>query len=442
MEANFLTLFQLNYLPTLFVQYDQIRLKVDQPVFLNFFLFSMFVLATSLTLKKTSHDQPFSVLQTEQMKGLAIIMIVVHHLYTYVLEDYQELRDINGLLGPSGVSVFLILSGFGLCVSLRKKGLKYFFYKRILKLYVPILFAMTSLIFLQHILLHPETNLLIHLTRIFTNLPGIDKNLWFILFILFWYCLVFLAFKLNLSDREKIIFLCLFSLLILTVPRFSPSWKINAFSFPIGCWLSFNSDTVIPQLKRHLNQRFLVILGILSSSLLILRITRGLSTQTAQLSFLGVLLAIGILAGTYFFYRGLKVRKLNLYVPKETLSTFLVFLALCSYLRWVFQYTFFEFKETPKWLFENFTHLLLAFFIILLISLMLKFSLYSSFLSFIGSISFELYLIHGMFLYTFDFILFRGSIYITFFIYFLAICLLSVLLNRVSASTSRLFLKH
>lgn len=151
---------------------------------------------------------------------------------------------------------------------------------------------------------------------------------------------------------------------------------------------------------------------------------------------------VGILTGVYFVFRIFKGKTLKFQVPTETLSIFLVILAIFPYLRWSFANTVFEFQAIPHWLIEAFPDLLLTVFVILLISLMTRFSVYSAFLSFIGGISFEIYLLHGMFMYSFDFILFRGSIYITFFVYFLAICLMSVLLQRVSLNMSRLLFKH
>ena len=55
----------------------------------------------------------------------------------------------------------------------------------------------------------------------------------------------------------------------------------------------------------------------------------------------------------------------------------------------------------------------------------------SPILSKIGSISFELFLIHGAFMYSYDFILFRGPIEITIFTYLIFIILLAFVLNRV-----------
>jgi peptidoglycan/LPS O-acetylase OafA/YrhL len=90
----------------------------------------------------------------------------------------------------------------------------------------------------------------------------------------------------------------------------------------------------------------------------------------------------------------------------------------------------------------NTSAILAAFAIFLLISLMLRFNLYSLFLNWIGEISFELYLLHGMLMYTFDFILFRGDISITFFIYFIFICLSSILLNKINSGVYDLVLKN
>lgn len=71
----------------------------------------------------------------------------------------------------------------------------------------------------------------------------------------------------------------------------------------------------------------------------------------------------------------------------------------------------------------------------LVLALMLKWQRFSPILSFLGWISFELFLIHNTFLIHFDFILFRGPIIIMFPIYFMGVCLLSLILKRLSEVT-------
>ena len=442
MTAISLKSFCLDHLGTIFNQYGQVKLSIDSPAFINYFLLFGFIFITLGTLKKVEADQPFSFLQTEQVKGVAIIMIVIHHLYTYVLQDYAELNIVSGMLGPSGVAIFLILSGFGIYISLNGKGIKNFFYKRVIKIYVPIVLAMSLHIILNHTFLPLSPNIVTEFIKIFTNLPQLDKNMWFILFILFWYCIIFWTFKLNLSNQQRILCLSLFSLIILTMPRISPSWKINAFSFPIGCWLGLNSAFVINRVKIYLKQPLIVIFGVLGSLLFGTVMLKIVTHQSNQTYFLRIALIAGVLAGAYFGYRAWESRRLQAQIPTETLSMFLVILAIFPYLKWSFASTVFEFQEIPHWLLEGFPDLLLTVFIILLISLMTKFSVYSAFLSFIGGIAFEIYLLHGMFMYSFDFVLFRGSIYFTFLVYFLAICLMSVLLQRVSLGVSKLLFKH
>lgn len=116
----------MNYLASFFLKYDEVKLSIDNPILLNFFIFLIFASLVIITLRKAENDYPFSFLPTEQIKGVAIIMIVIHHLYSFVLQSYPELDGISGMLGPSGVTTFLILSGFGLYLSIHKKGLNKF----------------------------------------------------------------------------------------------------------------------------------------------------------------------------------------------------------------------------------------------------------------------------------------------------------------------------
>jgi peptidoglycan/LPS O-acetylase OafA/YrhL len=61
----------------------------------------------------------------------------------------------------------------------------------------------------------------------------------------------------------------------------------------------------------------------------------------------------------------------------------------------------------------------------------------SLFFNFLGKISFELFLVHGALMYSYDIILFRFPLYFSFFLYLGFIIFLSYLLNKLFGVLSR-----
>jgi peptidoglycan/LPS O-acetylase OafA/YrhL len=83
---------------------------------LHLSLITIFSILFLSTLRKSSTEKPLSIQQTNQAKGLAIIIVIVHHVCVFVLRDPTPLLTLCRI-GFVGVSVFLILSGFGLAIS-------------------------------------------------------------------------------------------------------------------------------------------------------------------------------------------------------------------------------------------------------------------------------------------------------------------------------------
>lgn len=70
---------------------------------------------------------------TQLLKGLAILMVIVEHL-----GQVLHIAALNPL-GPIGVCLFLFISGYGLSYSYEKNGRNGYLKKRVLKVYVPYL---------------------------------------------------------------------------------------------------------------------------------------------------------------------------------------------------------------------------------------------------------------------------------------------------------------
>ena len=420
----------------LFVNHYQTKLQLDNPFFDVFLVVGLIVLFFS-TLRPSFNDDTLSSLQTNQLKGFAILLILFNHL-CYYTEPLPSLYGIWSEAGMVGVAIFLILSGYGLSISMQNKGIQGFFLKTVFRILIPIIFALGLLLFLKIFLEGAEHNILLEIPRILFFMHSLDGKTWFIIFILFWYCLLYLTFKFDLSNQHKLIFLFLVSLAIVSIPQTLHLAKANAFSFPFGCWMGLNSSFIKGKINKLLQQKKIILLSCLLGSVLLSAFLFNASEIfhfSAYSAILSVLILAVILSISYILYLSIfRNIKLNL-SPELIAGTLVISILYLNYLSMVFDLAIEEPFNIYWCLVRNFLNILITLILLVLISLMTKFKLYSLFLCFLGNISFELFLTHNTFLIHFDFILFRGPVAITWVIYFLLVCSLSLVLKRLSAKT-------
>ncbi|TAG96957.1 MAG: hypothetical protein EAZ09_05595 [Oscillatoriales cyanobacterium] len=422
----------------LFVNHYQTKLQIDNPFFDVFLVVGLIVLFF-ITLRPSFNDDTLSSLQTNQLKGFAILLILFNHL-CYYTEPSPSLYAIWSEAGMVGVAIFLIFSGYGLSISMQNKGIKGFFLKRVSRILIPIVFALGLLLLLKILLEGVEQNILLEIPRILFFMYSLDGKTWFIIFILFWYCLLYLTFKFGLSNQHKLIFLFLISLALISIPETMFLAKVNAFSFPFGCWMGLNSSSIKDKINKILNDKILNYIGCMLGSILLSTLLFKASEIfhfRAYSAILSILVLTVILSGSCIIYLS-AFRKVKFNLSPELIAcTFVVSLLYLNYLSMVFDLAI-EGPANIYWcLIRSILHISISLTLLLFISLLTKFKVYSLSLCFLGDISFELFLTHNTFLIHFDFILFRGPVAITLVIYFLLVCCLSLVLKRLSAKTVR-----
>jgi len=360
-----------------------------------FFILGVIFLLIMLSLRKANKTELLDTTSTDQIRGLAIIGIILLHYMTNtpVITIPPLYSEYFSPLGLIGVGCFLFLSGFGLTVSYLKQGIyKHYLPKRFIRILLPYWVVSILIILLDLLLLHtiiPVKYIALNLAGIIIfvdSAKNIDVVLWYVTYILLLYVTFYLIFIQKLSDRVKVCILFLVAMLSVFVfaylqnraYTYTQYWAIYSLYFPMGAVLGLNFEAI----KK-------------------------------------------------------KVQKIPLRDMKIIVLTALLVLFLYGYLV--------EFR-TPDLLHILNTYLsgLIFVFAIVLLSL---FKLYSKFLLFIGSISYELYLVHQPFQEKFDFLLFRQPYYVSFFLYFAFIVLLAYLLNRLvtarlSTKITRLLFSH
>ncbi|MDJ0738011.1 MAG: acyltransferase family protein [Nostocaceae cyanobacterium] len=418
----------------LFINHYQSKLQINNIFFDIYFVF-IFTLLVLITLRKSLNDRPLSLLQTNQIRGLGITLIILNHI-CYYTEPPPFLYGIWSEAGMIGVAIFLILSGYGLCISLETKGIQNFFTNRISKILIPLVLALSFLQFLYLTLTPDRGSILLALSQILFSMYSLDAKTWFIIFILFWYCLLYLTYKFQLSNKHKLIFLFGISCVIISLPQAHHLAKGNAFSFPFGCWIGLNSSFIKAKINQILHNKIIIIIPLLvgiffGSGFLIWHVGKFQWNSAYSIILLVVLISTAISA-FYFCYLYF-FKKVVFPVSSEVICSALVIAIIyLNYTSQVFEQNILG-KYNIYWGFiRSLANILFTSNFIILVSLTTKFKVYSLFLSFLGNISFELFLIHNTLLVHFDFLLFRLPIVIGFILYFLMVCLMSVVLKKLS----------
>ena len=214
----------------------------------------------------SASNKLLGVLHTEQVKGLAIFLVVLGHLWVHVSKT-----KIHFVLSGEAVSIFLIISGFGLTMSNKHKqiNLADFYSKRIRRVMVPYWIATILILSLDYLILSKKlpmgsflmTFVGINVTR---ELTSVDYVRWFVTFILLWYLLFFLC---HAKFGEKHIAISLIGIAIILLPLdyyvFRFGWY-QFLSFPAGCALAIYYDKLLSMFREKKKRVLLAFLAAIS----------------------------------------------------------------------------------------------------------------------------------------------------------------------------------
>ena len=213
------------------------------------------------------NDEFLSIRQTKAFQGFLAICIMLHHIGQKTcaswLPKQVKLKPGLELFVPSGfllVSVFVFFNGYGLYKSFHTKEnyLKGFFKKRILPI-VLALYSTTLVFFVARLLLHEEmdrTQVIYYLTSIKLCNP----YTWYVIVLPFFYLAFYLAFKFVKKDGIAVALVCLFSLAYALLGTsidhndvwMRGQWWYNCMHlFPIGVLFAKFENKIVPHLKKH-----------------------------------------------------------------------------------------------------------------------------------------------------------------------------------------------
>ena len=226
------------------------QISPDNPQFQTIIFGIIFCTALFFSIRKTERERFFSVSRTEELKGFAILAIILSHIGYFLSSDQRFLWPFSILAGV-GVNLFLFLSGFGLTLSSLKKPLNIFkFYlKRLRKLFVPFWIVISAFFMADYFILNRSYSLEIIIQSFLGFFPvadlflSLDSPLWYFSMILFYYLLFPLLFW------KRFPYLC--PLLLVIVSNYflkNPPleinndvlnlYKLHYLSFPLGVFFA------------------------------------------------------------------------------------------------------------------------------------------------------------------------------------------------------------
>jgi len=219
----------------------------------------------------------FDISATNASKGIALMLILWHHLF-YQHPEYGIIVFATAKLAKVCVAMFVVLSGYGLSESVKNKNINLFaFYKkRLTKLYlnywiIAAIFIPIGIIFMDRSLVtvfgnHEYLKLAIQMIglHMFTEVGyGYNATWWFMSLIVALYLLFPFIYK--IMQKYPYYFLALaFSIMFLSLPYVS-LLKPWILPFTLGIYLSNTNgfSVIIEKLKKLGYIRFVVLIALI-----------------------------------------------------------------------------------------------------------------------------------------------------------------------------------
>lgn len=360
-------------------------ISLNNAVVSTYIFIAIFVVAILLTLRPKVGREFFSPAVSQELKGLAILLIIFGHIGYFLVSDHRFLFPLSIAAGV-GVNIFLFLSGYGLCTSATSRPLSIwqFYKKRLAKLFIPMWLVLLIFLLLDYFILH-RTYAGSYIALAFVGwfrtadlATDINSPLWYFSLILFYY----LLFPLVFSKKYY--------------------WLSALFIYLSSYFL----------LRGHEASRFVDIINLFKIHLLAFP--------------LGLLLG-GIYAQRHRLNSLVKV--MRAFIHHQKISHMIGYYIFSIILLGIFVYTAYHSNVDAKPLKEQLTSLI-TLAAILLIFLINKFSI--KLFSLFGFYSYEIYLLHWPLLYRYDILYKYTYPWLATTLYLLLFIILAYLLKKVT----------
>lgn len=222
------------------------QISVPDPVFQSIIFFALFSIVVFLTVNRFRTSFDLASNQTNELKGIAILMVIFGHTGYFLASDTRFLYPLSVASGV-GVNLFLFMSGYGLTISASKSSSSplTFYLKRLSKIYPPMWMIIALLLILDFLLLGRTYTWEVvwqSFTGFFPNadiFTSLDSPLWYFTFILSYYLIfpwVFIK-KQPIISAVTILILSYFILNFINLPinrDVVTLYKVHYLAFPAG----------------------------------------------------------------------------------------------------------------------------------------------------------------------------------------------------------------
>src|SRR3990170_3557971 len=221
------------------------RINIPDPVFQTTLFIIIFAFFVVLSIRKDAKPHELDHGHTDELKGLAILMVFFSHIGYFLSTDDRFLFPLSIAAGV-GVNIFLFSSGFGLTSSELKvkKTWKEFYMKRLKTIFIPMWVALLIILAADYFLLGKTYEMPVIIKSFLGYFPVADiftsmnSALWYFTFILFYYLVFPIVFRRSQPLFSALVMLLLGYLvtqLALPVTKdLLKLYKLHILLFPLG----------------------------------------------------------------------------------------------------------------------------------------------------------------------------------------------------------------
>lgn len=216
------------------------------------FIYGLFVLCGIPFRTKSDSDQYLDKQSTDWIRGIAILIIMIHHGVQHY-DGFQFLYPFQ-TLGYGAVAIFLLLSGYGLGMQYQRKNnyLDGFLVHKVLRLYIT--FWCSYILFFAAGFLYGTPIPWMEVIPNLLTMTITGTLTWYIkvqaaLYILFW-----LVFKQKWAVNRKLMVLfsgCAAYAVVGSCLRLQQCWWFTVMWFPVGVLLSYQKNTAEKWLGKY-----------------------------------------------------------------------------------------------------------------------------------------------------------------------------------------------
>lgn len=235
------------------------RIELANPVLFHVLLLGSFLVLALPKNKRPS--RPLDKFFTDELRGIAILGIVLHHLSVHALNDPWQLPLFQPF-GTIGVALFLMLSGYGLSVSWLEKGGRAFWSRRVPAILLPAAFCLLLWYGLAMATGTPPPT-----ERFLIPFAGwgwhqLDRNYWYLPVLFLWYLAFDLSRKESAASRtisRPVIWGMALAMALIVPP--GSAWTI--FAFPLGVEAALQRRRLVDFLETAPNWKTLCLVPVL-----------------------------------------------------------------------------------------------------------------------------------------------------------------------------------